>query len=51
MINRTKLSVIAVSAVLAVALRRQRFFRTVLRVRRLCLCTGFQHCRPGSGYR
>ena len=29
-------------------LRRQRFFRAVLRVQRLRLCTGFQHCRPGA---
>ena len=42
MINRTKLSVIAVSAVLAVALTgwRQRLFRSVLRVRHRQLCTG-----------
>ena len=51
MINRTKLSVIAVSAVLAVApdrLRRQRFFRAVLRVQRLRLCTGLRCSSPAA---
>ncbi len=48
MINRTKLSVIAVSAVLAVALTgcAAALFRAVLRVQRLRLCTGLRCSLP-----